>query len=290
MIENQDYIAHYGVLGMRWGIRRYQPYPKDYKGAGKEIGKAIRGKERSSYFTEKRTIPAGATMYRVTTNRTEGSSGSKYVTYLEPDRDLYRGTYTGQLKSYKGRTQNDPLYEKSYQLTKDLKIPSRSEVKEVQTEILKDPKVQKEVISDIVEQYVKLEEFDFILNYGNDYKKEMERQGKEFTEQMIKDYNKNMSLDEQFIVTSRGMGPTESYKEKVIKELSNRGYNAMVDEAGVGGVLANQREGIDPLIVFDGNVLSETESHQISRGEQARAERKSTEWLRKSNQNRSRPW
>ena len=34
-------LKHYGVLGMHWGIRRYQPYPKGQKPAGaKEIGEA----------------------------------------------------------------------------------------------------------------------------------------------------------------------------------------------------------------------------------------------------------
>lgn len=50
--NKQDTIKHYGVKGMKWGIRRYQPYPKGKKGTfigskGRELKSLVDSRTRS---------------------------------------------------------------------------------------------------------------------------------------------------------------------------------------------------------------------------------------------------
>lgn len=63
----RDYhLAHYGIFGMHWGIRRFQPYSVKPRGSGKggkEIGKAKTKKKKGSGHEWGVTIKAPARYY-----------------------------------------------------------------------------------------------------------------------------------------------------------------------------------------------------------------------------------
>lgn len=53
--DYRDYLAHYGILGMHWGIRRYQPYsvkPRESGKSGKEIGEAAKSDKTVSFSND----------------------------------------------------------------------------------------------------------------------------------------------------------------------------------------------------------------------------------------------
>lgn len=137
-------IYHYGVLGMKWGVRRTPEQLGHHK------------------------ISKGTTMYRTTANAGESMFGSKYVTYLPPDRDLYRGGYSNKIRENAGKGPNAKVYEKQYMLKEDLNIPSRKTLQSAYSSVMSNENMRKKALTGFFESMFENNKFDYMLNSYNE--------------------------------------------------------------------------------------------------------------------------
>lgn len=90
-LDGENYLEHHGVKGMKWGVRRYQPYPKGktrrYKGdiAVQDIIKSMSEKDKEYLNLSNGVYNSGALIHR-----TIKKYGKNPVSFLDiEDADGY---------------------------------------------------------------------------------------------------------------------------------------------------------------------------------------------------------
>lgn len=300
-----EWLAHHGIEGQKWGVRNGPPYPLDpkmYKKAQyaqKQRNKLANKGVRPEEFRQRHVVPKGTTIYRTTVNPNEDQNGPMYISYIDADRQNYRGGWVRQTAGA------DRAYENQYTLQEDLVVPSRQELSKVVYDIVKgNPRLLKDVVAkhlelmlpegsmeayertqSIVERY----EIESGRHFNeNEVDRAYERAYKEYAKDFVKEELKRMGnapISELYFTAAQTFGVNPELKGAVIQELSKRGYNAVTDEASVGGQNGYRQEGYDPLIIFDGNMLQKNSTSAISDKEEADASRLYNQWANNAYRN-----
>lgn len=146
----------------------------------------------------------------------------------------------------------------------------------IETVIKDNPKFVNEIAQGWIDVWMPKGSFMYLDTFWDDNIGGVnEKKVKEMIDDIVSNY-KNRTIEESFAMNVQTLGSSPKFKEALIKDLSKKGYNAMVDEAGVG---VDVVEGIDPLIVFDSNKSLEYKStNRISNREETKSKKDYIKW------------
>ncbi len=236
MDANSNTLAHFGILGMKWGVRRYQNDDGSltkagearYEGSGRnrDKDKDYTGKQaRMDRFNEDQAtkglrIEKGSTINRIAKAGDETKSGMKYAAFTKSDVDEYEFALGGTGNKFNF----------TYKAKEVLVSPNEKKQVDAFIDTVKDLKV-----SQVASAIKTKSKFSTMKGLEKDLRKAVEGDPKLRT----KTYSKFMDLLYDDALAS--------VKSNYFSRLSKEGYNMIIDSSDRGLVSDN------PVIIFNGS-------------------------------------
>lgn len=233
-----EYLQHYGVLGMRWGTRN--------------IRSASTGK-RTIRYDEDVIIKKGSPAYRVSANKRE-IGDTRYLTVDNNDRYFYRGMWPTMLRGKTGAVSKlTPLYENKYKTTEILRSPSAKKREEIATAMSKSKKVAKELTKQVmINRLVSYQGFT-----NKEAEKAVEKAEKDKNPEYLaaydrtyKNYVTNILKMIPALYVLGNTGTNQKIRNEYLKRVKKAGYNAVIDDHGADFEDKSQRVNA-PIISLD---------------------------------------
>jgi hypothetical protein len=194
------YLLHFGVKGMRWGVRR----------SLKQLGYKTNSRDKNK---EDIVLNKGTTFQRIVTSSNSGYTKGVYTSYKTADKDLYKGVLGRmRVQSLLKETGDVSLKELSMVAKKDIRIPSKETRLKEFSKLYNDDKAG-------------------VMNLINDH--EVSRYGrKEKSGFDLKDKRQLTDAYEKFndALSVGTHSPHGHVIEKYYDTLSKKGYDAIPDE------------------------------------------------------------